>query len=269
MAGVKKAAEQVLFTCILAGAGYLGSAILAEKITEHQTKQYVTEHIKTFQADQCKQMNLCYTTNPDIIFSIPPGLDLQTALTIGGGYDNGTLYFPLWNARPPPTTFATKLQQFHNEHTPFYRLFFSKRNDVAPRMHHELAHLFTDERRKQLGVVRLIDRDLRGKITQEQFGQLVCERIIAEGIATYVQAEMNDHQEAYTRAPQQWPKWPQEWRSFLETEIIYNGGYQIVKPILNEHGKRGIDTLILFPLQPEELSNPLLYQKRIMDLLKY
>ena len=88
--------------------------------------------------------------------------------------------------------------------------------------------------------------------------------MINEGIAKYVENKMNGED----NDPFPFEEWPTEIKGF-SNRVIYEGGYALVRPIIDKHGEKGIQFLLFNHLTPKELYTPEEYQEKILtDIAK-
>ena len=127
-------------------------------------------------------------------------------------------------------------------------------------MGHELGHFYADKLNEGLGAGnwKLNLGNPFTKIIRDRFGY----KVIGEGIAEYFRIK-GAKQEHKTEEH----KWPRYKIEYLDDDIPYRIGYQLVKPIIDKHGRRGIEYLISNPPSNEELLHLQTYQRRISETL--
>lgn len=121
---------------------------------------------------------------------------------------------------------------------------------------HELGHYYADKLHERLG------KGDWPQYSDEKSANDVCIKIISEGIAEYF-----ERCESYQSDDFKDEEWPQEHTEFWKDRVAYAGGYHLVKPIIDKHGKRGISYLIINTPKPDDLRNLGAYQERALDVL--
>ena len=132
-------------------------------------------------------------------------------------------------------------------------------------LHHELAHYYMDKLSEQL-----VNRDYPHFEDDMILEELIALKLIYEGIATYVERKMNGQGDSFTDND-----WPKNLQGFIfhpqlpypKNEIIYDGGFHLVKPVIDQHGEKGIKYIMFNPPKEQEMLNLPLYQQRIMEEL--
>lgn len=123
-------------------------------------------------------------------------------------------------------------------------------------LNHELGHYYTDKLNESLGKG---DFEIDFNDSKECF---IGKKIIGEGIAEYFLCRMNGIEDDFQDS-----EWPADILGFYQSRVIYNGGHHFVKPIIDEHGKRGIEYLITNIPTLDDLKNFKKYQKKTLDCL--
>ena len=137
---------------------------------------------------------------------------------------------------------------------------------------HELGHFYVDKLHESLGLGNFPTYNKNSSIEK-----IIAETIIGEGIAMYFEDKMNSliWNDLGNIGGMKWPKklgdfyfdGIKNYNLGLSENIIYYGGLQIVKPIINKHGQRGIEYLITKLPNKEELFDLKTYRRKIMNEL--
>lgn len=132
-------------------------------------------------------------------------------------------------------------------------------------IHHELAHYYLDMLSEQL-----VHADWPKYEDDMSLAQMLGIKLISEGTATYIERRMNGQEDTFT--DQDWPKSVQGFvfhplMPVPKSEIVYEGGFHLVKPIIDQYGEKGIKYLMFNPPKEQEILNLPLYQQRILEEL--
>ena len=95
--------------------------------------------------------------------------------------------------------------------------------------------------------------------TDDEF-KMVISNLMNEGIAEYFDRGLKNKKTEFTDE-----ELPEELEDFKF--VIYDAGYHLVKPIIDEFRGKGVDYLIQNPPTPEELFNLPAYRERILEEL--
>ncbi len=129
-------------------------------------------------------------------------------------------------------------------------------------LHHELGHFYSDKLSESLGngnwpvywcaTATCTDIELKSRVGID---------LVSEGIGEYFGRTMTGESSDCSKQPNDLQGVEQM------SEELYDEGYCLVKPIIDKHGKRGIEHLIFNPPVVGELSNLPSYGARIMEEL--
>lgn len=130
-------------------------------------------------------------------------------------------------------------------------------------LYHELGHFYLYKLCKKLGLDFRTKADDKKSCITEWWEARNC--LINEGIATYFEKEMNKGKDVFNDS--EYPKTIKEflWNNygFLQ-KLYYDGGYHLVKPILDKFGvEQGCKRIALDLPRREEMINLLEYRERI------
>jgi hypothetical protein len=131
---------------------------------------------------------------------------------------------------------------------------------------HEFGHAYADLLSERLG--RGDWPDLAHTFERYGWRKTLAVRMIGEGIAEYAADRISKKK----RTPVIWPSdWPAPGTSlsdaYLQT-LIYDGGYEIVRPIIDAYGSEGIRYLITHEPDAYEPCDLFAYQERALTALK-
>jgi len=123
---------------------------------------------------------------------------------------------------------------------------------------HELGHFFVDQEAESLEEGDW-PPDFEGLTKGEVYGF----QLISEGIAFYFEGLFNFNT-TNTYSDSDWPINIGDWTN----EDIYDGGFNLVQPIIEQYGVQGIRHLILNPLTECDLQDLPAYRTRMLDQLE-
>lgn len=212
---------------------------------------YTNENLELIIKKQEEKIGITYPAERPAIEYILP--EEYRILGLYGLYDDredtiylpsGILVKPEFNLSDFITTIAT----------------FNSTADVKRALDHELAHFYCDKvREKALG---------KNYPTLQIFilfpEERIAYKLINEGIARYFENSLNGE---YKR-PYPFEKWPTQLEEF-SNDVFYQGGYALVKPVIDQYGEKGIQFLLFNPPTPDELFTPKEYKERMLrDIAK-
>lgn len=132
---------------------------------------------------------------------------------------------------------------------------FNSTSDVKRTLDHELAHFYCDSvKEKRLGK-NWHEYEIHIPFSLED---KVADSLVNEGIATYIEIEMNGGDDDIFKIEE----WPSEINGFTN-RAVYQGGAFLVRPIIEKHGEKGIEHILLHPPIGKEIFKPQEYQQRI------
>jgi len=132
-------------------------------------------------------------------------------------------------------------------------VFLGVKYDLKRVLDHELGHYYTDKLHEHLG---------QGDWPAFRKDNNIGVWWIAEGVAEYFERTMN-----HSGSTDEF-ELPEinDLRDVYDVRNVYDGGYLLVKPIIEHHGSKGIEYLIQHPPSIEEFNDLTRYQ---LDALKY
>ena len=210
---------------------------------EGEVKVYVDQNLENIIQEQEKNIGIQYPEElPRIHYYVPEDV---AKMGSPGSYDYKTNNIHLQSAflEPPEWDFST----------------------AKDTIHHELAHYYMDKLSE-----RLVDEDWPKYEDDMTLAQMLGIKLISEGTATYIERKMNGQEDTFTDKD-----WPKGIRGFVfhpllpypKNEIIYYGGFHLVKPVIDQYEEEGIIYLMFNPPQEHEMLNLPLYQQRMLEEL--
>ncbi len=128
-------------------------------------------------------------------------------------------------------------------------------------LYHELGHFYLDKLSEDLGLGNWPKKEDYKK-------NVIGIKLVSEGLATYFERKMTLEEDKFKDG-----EWPAELNKFwdspnhLDQDIIYYGGYHLIKPIVDKYGEWGIIYLMFRPPQADELLELPKYQNTILQEL--
>ncbi len=231
----------------LAGSLFPLYFIIQSKINNN-IQPYVESHLAEIIKNQEEKLGIKHFGIPKISYHLPPG---ESSWLTAGLYDQkkDEIYLPLGAAITPEKNF---------ENTAAVYLSFGSVHNVKETLDHELGHFYVDKLSESLGRVDWLDFSDHIP-TDDKIGT----KLIAEGIAEYFKKTINNGKDDFNDSD-----FPKELKEFWTIDVIYHGGFHLVKPIIDRYGKKGIEHLILIPPTIEDLHNLPAYQSKIFNSFK-
>ncbi|MEK6905757.1 MAG: hypothetical protein AABX24_05130 [Nanoarchaeota archaeon] len=244
---ILKAAQWSVFAAVVYFPVPLASTLYLYRQKDPDIEMYVQENLEQIIEKQEEKLGITYPAErPKIEYVFP---EKKIHLGVMGFYDDGedAIYLPSglltrpeWNVDDFVATIAT----------------FNNTVDAKRTLDHELAHFYFDKKKEiSLGEDYHIFQ-LWEFLPEEHIANL----LINESIATYVENVMNGED----KEPFDLQEWPSEAKQFSD-DVIYRGGYALVKPIIDKYGKKGIHFLLFNPPTPKELFTPKEYQEKTFE----
>jgi len=204
---------------------------------EETVRTYVEMNLEHLIHQQEKKLHLKYPEElPLIKYHIPSGKKIFLGI-----YDRKTNQIFLQN------------EQFESPDWDF--------STVKDTLNHELGHYYTDKLSE-----RLTNHDWPEYTDNMNMLEIMSIKLISEGTATYFERSMNEKEDTFT--DEKWPKalggFFSSWELIPKDEIVYSGGYHLVKPIIDQHGEKGIIYLMFNTPKISEMYNLPGYQQRIL-----
>lgn len=222
-------------------------------------KEYVTDHLEEIINQQEEAMGIQFPKRPTIKFRLPVEWRLDgSAMNISGIYrdrentiylNSGLLSLPIPDGGDIIAASLTN----------------SELQSVLRTMYHELGHFYCDAIAEEAGFGDWPKIYPLGKDEN-----IIGLRLVSEGIAEYMERKTCNSNLEDTFSDEDWPK---DTRGFfldgeLDNSVLYQGGYHLVKPILDKYGQAGILYLMKAPPQEDDVLRLPQYQQRLMGIIK-
>lgn len=238
----------------------VSSAFFVQKKVSDSIEPYVRSHLEEIMKDQEVVLGIKHMGVPEISFEDAPctkGRSFLASLEISGEYvpKEDKIYLPLVFKITPEKKLINTLASW---------MTFGSISNVKEVLDHELGHFYVDKLSEALGRGNCpdysgIDVKTRSGMNDYMEKSLGI-KVVSEGIARYFDIKMNDREVSHV-------SWPRELEDFSRSWSIFDVGYKLVKPIIDKHGREGIEYLITnFPSSKEifKLDN---YQNRALEYL--
>ena len=244
---IRLLAKTTIWSAFATAAYFSASSIVTISLYQYKDldiERYVQENLEQIIEEQEEKIGITYPAErPKIEYVLPedyifPGLlglynDLEDTIYL----PSGLLTKPKWDLGDFMVTITT----------------FNNTADAKRILDHELTHFYCDKLKEKAW----------GKNYPDAFmpeEELIANQLINEGIAEYVENTMDGEDEKAFPLE----KWPSKIEDF-SNQIIYQGGYAMVKPIIDKHKEKGIQFLLFNPPNEKELFKPKEYQERILN----
>ncbi|RJQ15898.1 hypothetical protein C4573_07135 [Candidatus Woesearchaeota archaeon] len=210
---------------------------------------YVEKQAPIIMEAQEKALGIKYSGKPNFKFALPQDAEdkpLDPFLAVYKPSDT-TIY--LSNAKVPITS-ENSFTNFHVSFDIFANVYYADET-IA----HELGHFYVDQ----------LNNSLQFKApgfiadTLPDFGV----RLVSEGIAEYFSRKLGDSTDYFSDS--QWPILPIH---IFKPFHLYEGGYHLVKPVIDNYGKEGIEYLMFhLPDTLDDIYDLPEYQKQTLEEL--
>lgn len=215
-----------------------------------QVQNYVEENLKEIIREQETEMDLSYPSLPkDIRYLLPLK---ETDPSILGLYNNktDTIYLQSGRLTTPGFNWGDFLVMITARDV----------EETKAVLDHELGHFYCDKLSENLGTGSWPSDHYADKTLDE----LISLKLVSEGIAEYFERTMNNGADNFTDS-----SWPKLMNKFYKNDrhLFYDGGYHLVKPILEKYGEEGIIYLMFKPPTAPELLELPAYQKKALKEL--
>ena len=213
-------------------------------------KPYVENNLTKIIQKQEEKMGLKHFDMPSVEYDLPK--DLPQIIKISPAFVG--LYRPEED-KIYLITCIMRTKEFNLENTIAEIANFGFVNDAEEVVYHELGHFYADKLSEYLGwgnwPPKVVGND-----------KFVGVKMVSEGIAEYFEHKSTGNE--YDKPPEYLLNL-EEFKS--DNDFFYNGGYQLVKPIIDKHGRIGIAYLIESPPELEDIIDLVKYQKRAIEFL--
>ncbi len=226
------------------------SSIYLSHYRDPDVQRYVENNLERIVREEEEKLKITHTSVPEIEYILPV---TSVSGEIFGLYDrakdriylaSGLLILPKKDLGDLAVEIVT----------------FGATDKVEDTLNHELAHSYCFHLSKTLGIKNW--PNLRQK-NEFEYASL---KLVSEGIATYFERTMNGTPDKFKDE-----NWPDDLDFVINgtntAYFFYDGGYHLVKPIIDKYGQEGIIYLLLNPPRRDELLKLPEYQKRILFIL--
>ncbi|MFA5992543.1 MAG: hypothetical protein WC796_02445 [Candidatus Pacearchaeota archaeon] len=222
--------------------GLVPSGTIVQNRVSKSIPPYVESHLETIIKDQERILGIKHFGIPQVLFGPSP----KDKTTPPGKYDpeNDTIYLAVRWVTTPENNLANTLLKC---------LYLGCTKNIKETLDHELGHFYNDKLNESLG---------NGNYPKDY--NSATNRLISEGIATYFNRTINDGKDDFKDSD-----WPEKFE-YLWGYLAYDGGFHLVKPIIDRYGKEGIKYLITNPPNIQDLNNIntlKAYQNRVIKSL--
>jgi len=224
---------------------------------DDEIQEYVEENLEEIIKNQEKKVGIRYPKHPKLEYKLPEEWRESAADGILGMYrsEEDTIYLN-----------SGLLTHYIPDIGDTIALLLTNggMGDALITLNHELGHYYCDSLSEAAGFGNwpVFDKEMDS-------AEIIGIRLIAEGIAEYIQKKAAGEMEDTFQDSE----WPQKIERFYgdgtgDTRLIYNGGYHLVKPVIDQYGKQGMLYLMIFHPLERDLENLPEYQKEILEQIK-
>ncbi len=210
-------------------------------------EEYVVDNLEEMISEQERVLGVQFKKKPAIEFRFPWEDRLDgTAMNALGSYNSGnnTIYLNSGLLSLPTPDDGDILA---------YNLTEGHVKSVVETLLHELGHYYCDLAAEEANIGNW-PNFLSGMDQRDAIGM----RLVSEGIAEYFERKMADNTCDHFSDR----SWPQNIDGFfveddINKNVIYNGGFHLVKPIMEKYGSKAVlPLMILYPKGEEVLHLP-------------
>lgn len=167
---------------------------------------------------------------PNVILDIPAGIHPARTYDFGGRYEPATRTF-IFNPK-----YMAALNRLPDELPETIQEFFQAENDLRSKIDHELGHALVHDIARRSGYTLWYDVPAYEMLIPDD---QIAITMLSEGLATFFERLTTSDRspKGYGLLPHTWqdPSWRLD-----KHNIIYEGGYWIVYPIVQDYGEKGI-----------------------------
>ncbi len=255
MSKIKKIKKIALWSALSSAVYFNVVSISTDYLYQHKDQdieKYVQENIEQLILKQEQEIGINYPSErPKIEYTFPEKYIERGVIGLYNDQED-TLYLPSGLLTQPQWDFNDFVAKVAT---------FNRTMNVKRVLNHELTHFYCDKLKERVwGKYYLFAHSYRFLSDEE----IIADKIINEGIAEYIENKVDDEE----KKPFNFQEWPLEVEEFSNHEI-YQGGYAIVKPIIDKYKEKGIQFLLFNPPSEKELFTPQEYQQRVLaDIAK-
>lgn len=241
----KKLVLTVSAAALLVASSFIGIALFAvprQPDSDQEIQAHVGRYAKFILDQQIKTFHLSqHLPTPKIILGRP------SAFFYVGEYDPDkvTICISTFWTYAHKDSFINWLKGFHkwSSHT-------------RPILSHELGHYYADQLSLRTGHGHWPQLEKKDLSDTELFGLT----LVSEGMAVYFNRAINGGDDAFT--DEMYPKKP-DWSGWVD----YDGGYHLIKPILDRYGERGMIYIMTHPPNSHDIALLPQYRANVLAAL--
>ncbi len=224
---------------------------------DDEIEEYVNENLEEIIAQQEEALGIHYLTRPTIFFQLPLEWRIDgNAMYAAGLYrpEVNTIYLNSGMLSHPAPDVGDLLAM----------TFTGLTNNVRDTLNHELGHFYCDYLSETMKM-----RDWPASYPGMSIGDAIGIRLVSEGIAEYFERKSTGNEEDHF-SDADWPKTIDDFSTGqdVNVDVIYHGGYHLVKPIIDKQGTRGILYLMYFPPKKYDLLQLPKYQQVLLQQIE-
>ena len=219
----------------------IASSVVQKKV-DNKVKQYVGNNLNNIMKEQEEKLGIKHFGVP--IISYDPKSANEFGGLAQGVYtpEEDEIFLQLGLAVTPEENLTNTLANIFNG---------GYTHNIKIALDHELGHYYMDKLNENVG-----NGDWP---TQMDLFTNPGTKVIAEGVAEYFNATINNKEDIYD-------KWPETIFDWTPVDV-YDGGCHLVKPIIDKYGQKGIEHLMENPPTLKDFDNIQGYQNRILENL--
>lgn len=243
------------------GIAILASASLMYPIVQsrinHDVQRYTESHLAEIAKEQENKIGIRHFGLPRVLYQSNnhiPFMDRTIISTLNGLFGGASynpetdeIFLPKGLRVTPENNLTNKLSNL---------IYFELPMDTKRVLSHELGHYYCDKLNESRGKGNLAP--------QTEVG----ETLVSEGIAEYF-SYITTGDDVPKFNDSEWPDKPDNFgKSYrYNRHVIYDGGFHLVKPIIDKYGKKGITYLMENPPSEKDLGDVSMYQIKVLKAL--
>ncbi len=239
----------IISTALLASL-FTASLVVVQNRINHSIQPYVESNITRIIETQEDVLGIQHFGVPKISYKQPHWI--KDGFQVSGAYEpeKDQIYLPLGLAITPERNLSNILA---------ICMTFGSTHNVKETLDHELGHFYADKLCESLGKGDWLHFSDGREINVNDVGI----KLVSEGIAEYFKRTLNGGKDDFEDSD-----WPRKFEDFFTRKVIYDGGFHLVKPIIDMYGRRGIERLMSNPPHTMQDLNYLpMYQNRVIASL--
>lgn len=247
------------YTC-LSGIGLtmivLAALPLQNRIVRNagaRLESFIQSDLGGIMEEQENKLGITHFGVPEVFSGFPAEWSGFETLGVSGTYEpsNDSIYLsPICHVEDHPDDKWIRLINCGRPH------------DARAVLAHELGHFYVDKLNESLGRDDFGSYD--GVAVRDATPEHVGQKLIGEGISEYFRVAVTGGQDNFEDY-----EYPNHFEKFKSDKFFYGGGYHLVKPIIDLHGKRGIEYLIINPPATEQDFEDIIgYREKVLEALQ-